>query len=202
MLKRILVLALLPILLMGCIPQEQEPIDQENPVATFTMEDGSIFKVELYPDTAPNTVRNFIELAQAGFYDGLIFHRVIPGYIIQGGCPQGSGTGGPGYSIKGEFAANAFENHLSHQKGVISMARVPNNPDSAGSQFFIAVGDAPHLDGDYAAFGQVISGLETAEKISLVEKDEDDRPLAPQRIKSVSINTFGRSYQPAEKIGR
>ena len=200
MIKKILVLALLPLLVMGC-PREPEPI-QEDPVATLTMEDGSIIVIELYPDIAPNTVSNFIELARAGFYDGLIFHRVIPGYIIQGGCPLGRGVGGPGYSIKGEFAANDFENELSHQAGVISMARAPNDFDSAGSQFFIAVGDATSLDGDYAAFGQVLSGLEVAEEISLVEKDEDDKPLVPQRIKTVTINTHGRNYQPAEKIGR
>jgi peptidyl-prolyl cis-trans isomerase B (cyclophilin B) len=166
------------------------------------MEDGSIIKIELYPDIAPNTVHNFIELAEAGFYDGLIFHRVIPGYIIQGGCPRGDGTGGPGYTIRGEFAANGIENELSHQVGVISMARVPDDYDSAGSQFFITVDDADSLDGDYAAFGRVVSGLEVAETISLVEKDEDDKPLEPQRIKTVRIDTFGRSYPPAEKIRR
>jgi peptidyl-prolyl cis-trans isomerase B (cyclophilin B) len=200
-LRKLLILVLLPLLLLGCGPQQPEP-GQEYPVATITMEDGSIIKIELYPDIAPNTVHNFIELAEAGFYDGLIFHRVIPGYIIQGGCPRGDGTGGPGYTIRGEFAANGFENELSHQVGVISMARVPDDYDSAGSQFFITVDDADSLDGDYAAFGRVVSGLEVAETISLVEKDEDDKPLEPQRIKTVRIDTFGRSYPPAEKIRR
>lgn len=199
--KKLLVLALVPLLFLGCGPRGPEP-GQEYPVATFTMEDGGIIEIELYPDIAPNTVRNFIELAEAGFYDGLTFHRVIPGYIIQGGCPLGDGTGGPGYAIKGEFAANGFDNELSHQAGVISMARLPQDYDSAGSQFFITVGDATSLDGDYAAFGRVISGLEVAEAISLVEKDENDKPLEPQRIKTVTINTFGRSYPPAEKIRR
>lgn len=199
--RKLLILVLLPLLLLGCGPQQPE-LGQEYPVATITMEDGSIIKIELYPDIAPNTVHNFIELAEAGFYDGLIFHRVIPGYIIQGGCPRGDGTGGPGYTIRGEFAANGFENELSHQVGVISMARVPDDYDSAGSQFFITVDDADSLDGDYAAFGRVVSGLEVAETISLVEKDEDDKPLEPQRIKTVRIDTFGRSYPPAEKIRR
>lgn len=200
MLRRLVIFVLLPLLFAaGCNPQEPAG---NVPEVTIEMEDGGVIKIELYPDTAPNTVRNFIALAQAGFYDGLIFHRVIPGYMIQGGCPQGTGYGSPGYTIKGEFAANGFENELSHDKGVISMAREADNYDSAGSQFFITVGDASWLDEQYAAFGRVVSGLEVAEAISQAENDDDDKPLEPQRIKKVTVNTFGRDYGPPETIGR
>ncbi|MDD2282854.1 MAG: peptidylprolyl isomerase [Eubacteriales bacterium] len=164
------------------------------------MEDGGIIEIELYPDIAPNTVRNFIALAKQGFYDGLTFHRVIPGFMIQGGCPLGTGGGDPGYFISGEFSDNGFENSLKHKTGVISMARLANNCDSAGSQFFITVGPSLWLDGQHAAFGKVIAGLEIAQEIAEVDKDEDDAPLQPQRIKKITVNTFGRKYDPPEKI--
>ena len=152
------------------------------------MENGDIMKGELYPEIAPETVRNFEELVEKGFYDGLIFHRVIPGFMIQGGCPQGTGTGGPGYTIKGEFSANGFENNLLHERGVLSMARAMH-PDSAGSQFFIMVADAPHLDGQYAAFGKIIEGMECADKIVGVSRDFRDKPKEPQVMKKVTIET-------------
>ncbi|HBI57124.1 MAG TPA: peptidylprolyl isomerase, partial [Firmicutes bacterium] len=166
------------------------------------MEDGGIIEIELYPDIAPNTVRNFIALAKQGFYDGLTFHRVIPGFMIQGGCPLGTGGGDPGYYISGEFSENGFENSLKHKTGVISMARLANNCDSAGSQFFITVGPSLWLDGQHAAFGKVISGLEIAQEIAEVAKDENGAPLQPQRIKKITVNTFGRKYDPPEKIRR
>lgn len=150
------------------------------------MENGDVMKGELYPETAPITVENFEKLAKEGFYDGLIFHRVIPGFMIQGGCPYGNGTGGPGYSIKGEFRANKVKNDLRHTRGVLSMARAMN-PDSAGSQFFIMVADAPHLDGQYAAFGKVTEGMEAADKIVSVKRDMRDCPRERQVIKSISI---------------
>lgn len=150
------------------------------------MENGDKMKGELYPEVAPVTVQNFIDLAQKGFYDGLIFHRVIPGFMIQGGCPEGRGTGGPGYSIKGEFAANGFQNDLKHTRGVLSMARAMN-PDSAGSQFFVMVADSPHLDGQYAAFGKITEGMETADKIVSVKRDMSDKPREPQVIKSIIV---------------
>ena len=153
--------------------------DVKNPIATITMENGAVMTAELYPDKAPNTVANFISLANKGFYDGLIFHRVIPGFMIQGGCPKGNGTGGPGYDIKGEFAGNGFaQNDLKHTTGVLSMARAMH-PDSAGSQFFIMVAPAPHLDGQYAAFGQVTDGVEEAIRISELPTDWNDKPKAP-----------------------
>jgi len=170
-----------------------------NPIATIEMENGYIMKIELYPEVAPNTVRNFISLANSGFYNGTIFHRVIPGFMIQGGDPKGTGTGGPGYAIKGEFAANGFKNDLKHTRGVISMARTMKK-DSAGSQFFIMVDDAPHLDGQYAAFGKVIEGIETADKIVSVKRDRMDRPLEDQRMKSVTVETFGIDYGEVEKV--
>lgn len=200
--KKLLALVMLPLLLIACSPQTPPEPGDQNPVVTLEMEDGNIIEIELYPDTAPNTVLNFIHLVETGFYDGLTFHRVIPGYIIQGGCPLGTGRGNPGYSIKGEFTANGFDNDLSHEKGVISMARVPDDFDSAGSQFFITVGNATSLDGNYAAFGRVVSGLEITEAISTVEKDEDDKPVLPQRIVKATVNTFGRNYSEPEKIGR
>ncbi|MFQ9615087.1 MAG: peptidylprolyl isomerase, partial [Clostridium butyricum] len=145
----------------------------KNPIVTITMENGGVIKAELYPEVAPNTVNNFVDLVNRGFYDGLIFHRVIPGFMIQGGCPEGTGTGGPGYSIKGEFTSNGFKNDLKHSKGVLSMARAMH-PDSAGSQFFIMVADAPHLDGQYASFGKVIEGMDEADKIVKSKRDVYD----------------------------
>ncbi len=169
------------------------------PIATIEMENGSKIKIELYPEIAPNTVRNFISLINQGFYNGLIFHRVIPGFMIQGGCPQGSGMGGPGYSIKGEFSTNGFNNMLRHDKGVLSMARSAR-PDSAGSQFFIMVEKSPHLDGQYAAFGRVIEGMEEADRIVGVKRDHNDRPREDQRIKTVTVDTFGETYGEVEKV--
>lgn len=199
MFRKILILALLPLLAFAaCAPEEEE--EYPNPLVTIEMEDGGIIEIELYPDIAPNTVRNFIALAKQGFYDGLTFHRVIPGFMIQGGCPLGTGGGDPGYFISGEFSDNGFENSLKHKTGVISMARLANNCDSAGSQFFITVGPSLWLDGQHAAFGKVIAGLEIAQEIAEVDKDEDDAPLQPQRIKKITVNTFGRKYDPPEKI--
>ena len=171
----------------------------KNPVVTIEMENGNTIKAELYPDIAPNTVRNFISLVSSGYYDGLIFHRVIPGFMIQGGCPQGSGMGGPGYSIKGEFSGNGFNNPLKHDKGVLSMARSAS-PNSAGSQFFIMVEKAPHLDGQYAAFGKVIEGIEEADRIVSVKRDYNDRPREEQRMKTVTVDTFGEVYGEVEKV--
>lgn len=168
-----------------------------NPVATIEMENGDIMKLELYPDIAPNTVRNFISLANKAFYDGLIFHRVIPGFMIQGGDPQGTGMGGPGYGIKGEFKANGFANNLKHEKGVISMAR-SMSPNSAGSQFFIMTADSPHLDGQYAAFGKITEGIEAAEKIVSVKRNRSDKPIEDQRIKKITIDTKGVEYSEPE----
>ncbi|HOM41922.1 MAG TPA: peptidylprolyl isomerase [Bacillota bacterium] len=172
---------------------------KNNPEAIIEMENGDVMKLELYPDIAPNTVRNFISLANKGFYDGVIFHRVIPGFMIQGGDPQGVGVGGPGYSIKGEFKANGFENNLKHTKGVISMAR-SMSPNSAGSQFFIMVADSPHLDGQYAAFGKVTEGIETAEKIVAVKRNRSDKPFEDQRMKKVTVDTKGIEYGEPEKL--
>jgi peptidyl-prolyl cis-trans isomerase B (cyclophilin B) len=169
------------------------------PVATIEMENGGVLKVELDPLSAPNTVRNFIALANRGYYDGLTFHRVIPGFMIQGGCPQGQGTGGPGYNIKGEFADNNHDNPIVHLRGVISMAR-SRHADSAGSQFFIMVDDAPHLDGQYAAFGRVTEGLETIDQIVSVKRDQNDKPLEEQRIKKITVETFGTTYDPPDKM--
>ena len=170
----------------------------QNPVVTFEMEDGSIIKAELYPEVAPNTVKNFISLAGKGYYDGLIFHRVIKGFMIQGGCPNGNGMGGPGYSIKGEFSQNGFQNDLKHTAGVLSMAR-SMMPNSAGSQFFIMHKDAPHLDGAYAAFGMVIDGMDVVNKIAETRTDYSDRPLKEQKIKSMTVDTFGEAYDEPEK---
>ena len=171
----------------------------QNPIVTIEMEDGGVMKAELYPDVAPNTVNNFISLVQKGFYDGLIFHRVIPGFMIQGGCPDGTGMGGPGYSIKGEFAGNGFANNLVHDRGVLSMARTMA-PDSAGSQFFVMVEKAPHLDGQYAAFGKVIEGMEVADAIVSAKRDWNDKPRQPQRMKKVTVDTFGVDYPEPEKV--
>ena len=171
---------------------------KNNPVVTMEMENGGVMKVELYPETAPNTVANFISLVEKGFYNGTIFHRVIPGFMIQGGDPEGTGMGGPGYRIKGEFTANRFQNDLKHTKGVISMAR-SGHPDSAGSQFFIMVDDAPHLDGQYASFGKVIEGIEVADQIVSVATNYSDRPLEEQRMRSVTVETFGETYPQPKK---
>ena len=169
-----------------------------NPVVTITMENGDVMKAELYPEIAPNTVNNFISLVKRGFYDGLIFHRVICGFMIQGGCPDGTGMGAPGYSIKGEFAQNGVKNDLRHTEGVLSMARAMH-PDSAGSQFFIMHKNAPHLDGAYAAFGKVIEGMDVVNKIAETDTDYSDRPLDEQKIKSMTVDTFGVDYPEPEK---
>ena len=170
-----------------------------NPIVTIEMEDGGVMKAELYPDVAPNTVNNFISLIQKGYYDGQIFHRVIPGFMIQGGCPDGTGMGGPGYSIKGEFTGNGFQNNLVHGRGVLSMARTMA-PDSAGSQFFVMVEKAPHLDGQYAAFGKGIEGMEVADAIVSAKRNWNDKPRQPQRMKKVTVDTFGVDYPEPEKV--
>lgn len=169
----------------------------KNPVVTIEMEDGSIIKAELYPEIAPNTVNNFISLINKGFYNGLIFHRVISGFMLQGGCPDGNGMGDPGYSIKGEFSQNGFKNELKHTEGVLSMARA-TDPDSAGSQFFIMHKVSPHLDGAYAAFGKVIEGMDVVNKIADVRTDYNDRPMKEQKMKSVTVDTFGETYAEPE----
>lgn len=169
-----------------------------NPIVTFEMENGDIIKAELYPEIAPNTVNNFISLIQKKFYDGLIFHRVIKGFMIQGGCPEGTGMGGPGYEIKGEFSSNGFPNNLKHTEGVLSMART-NIPDSAGSQFFIMHKDSPHLDGEYAAFGKVTEGMDVVNKIAEIATDYMDRPKEAQVMKKVIVETFDAEYKEPEK---
>jgi peptidyl-prolyl cis-trans isomerase B (cyclophilin B) len=196
-------LLLLPVfLLMACFTEKQEEeMEMQNPIVTITMDDGSVIRAELYPDKAPNTVANFVTLIQAGFYDGLIFHRTGPGFMIQGGCPEGRGSGNPGYSIKGEFADNGFaQNDLRHERGVFSMAR-GRAADSAGSQFFICVADYPSLDGGYAAFGRVIEGMETADSIASGPNTggQEMRALEPRTMTSVTVETFGIEYQ-AEKL--
>ena len=169
-----------------------------NSIVTFELNNGDIIKAELYPDIAPNTVANFVSLVNKGFYDGLIFHRVIKGFMIQGGCPEGTGMGGPGYSIKGEFARNGFVNELKHTEGVLSMARA-YHPDSAGSQFFIMHKDSPHLDGEYAAFGKVIEGMENVNKIAESATDYMDKPLEDVIMKKVTVDTQGVEYGEPEK---
>ena len=169
-----------------------------NPIVTITMENGDVMKAELYPEIAPNTVKNFVSLVSKGYYDGLIFHRVIKGFMIQGGCPEGTGMGGPGYSIKGEFSGNGFTNDLKHTKGVLSMAR-SMMPNSAGSQFFIMHETSPHLDGQYAAFGKVTEGLDVVDKIASVKTDYSDRPFEEQKIKSITVDTMGETYEEPEK---
>ena len=171
----------------------------KNPIVTITMENGGVIKAELYPEVAPNTVNNFVDLVNRGFYDGLIFHRVIPGFMIQGGCPEGTGMGGPGYSIKGEFTSNGVKNDLKHSRGVLSMARAMH-PDSAGSQFFIMVADAPHLDGQYASFGKVIEGMEVADSIVKSKRDVYDRPYEDQVIKTMTVDTQGETFKEPEII--
>lgn len=172
---------------------------EKNPIVTITMENGDVMKAELYPEIAPNTVNNFISLIQKKFYDGVIFHRVIEGFMIQGGDPDGSGMGGPSYSICGEFSQNGFENNLKHTKGVLSMAR-SQSPNSAGSQFFIMHEASPHLDGAYAAFGKVIEGLDIIDKIAGVPTDWNDHPMETQRMSSVTVDTFGTTYPEPETV--
>lgn len=174
-------------------------MSKQNPIATVTMQNGGKVQIELYPDVAPNTVNNFIALANCGFYNGLTFHRIIAGFMIQGGCPKGNGSGGPGYSVVGEFAQNGYANPLKHTRGVISMARA-QHPNSAGSQFFIMHADAPHLDGAYAAFGKVISGMDVVDKIASVATDYYDRPLERQVISGITVETFGQNYPAPQKI--
>lgn len=171
----------------------------QNPIVTIEMENGDIIKAELYPEIAPNTVNNFISLINHNFYDGLIFHRVIKGFMIQGGCPDGTGMGGPGYGIKGEFAQNGVINQLKHTEGVLSMARAMH-PDSAGSQFFIMHKNSPHLDGSYAAFGKVIEGMEVVNQIAETKTDYTDRPMEPQVMKKVTVETFGETYPEPETV--
>ncbi len=200
--KKLICLVLSLLTLMSCMafaePSAEPAAETQNPVATIEMADGGVIVVELYPEIAPNTVANFIELANAGFYDGLIFHRVISGFMIQGGDPEGTGMGGPDYSIKGEFAENGFENNLKHERGVISMAR-SMMPDSAGSQFFIMHADAPHLDGQYAAFGKVLEGMDVVDAIAAVETDANDKPVSDVVIARITVDTKGVEYV-AEKI--
>ncbi len=172
---------------------------EKNPVVTITMENGGVIRLELYPESAPISVNNFISLINKNFYDGLIFHRVIKGFMIQGGCPEGSGMGGPGYSIKGEFAQNGVPNSLKHTQGVLSMAR-SGHPDSAGSQFFIMHKNAPHLDGSYAAFGKVIEGMDIIDRIAETATDYSDKPLENQVMKTVTVDTFGVDYPEPEKL--
>jgi peptidyl-prolyl cis-trans isomerase B (cyclophilin B) len=171
----------------------------KNPIVTFEMENGKVFKAELYPEIAPNTVNNFLSLVNSGYYNGLTFHRVIYGFMIQGGCPEGTGMGGPGYSIAGEFSGNGFKNDLKHTEGVLSMARAMN-PNSAGSQFFVMHKTSPHLDGQYAGFGKVIEGMDVVNEIAEVDTNFNDKPLDPQVMKSVTAETFGETYPEPEKL--
>lgn len=213
--KRTIIHIILPLLLAACcglagcaqeVTEEPQTMEQQYPIATIEMADGSVIRIELYPDVAENTVKNFIYLANTGFYDGVIFHRVIEGFMIQGGDPDGTGTGGPGYRIKGEFSNNHYDNDLKHERGVISMAR-QGNPyfpasayNTAGSQFFIMHADSEHLDGDYAAFGRVIEGMDVVDAIAAVETDANDRPLVEQRMETVRVETFGVDYGEPERI--
>ncbi|MDO5708004.1 MAG: peptidylprolyl isomerase [Andreesenia angusta] len=171
----------------------------KNPIVKIELENGKTIEAELYPEIAPNTVKNFIYLINKGFYDGLIFHRVIPNFMIQGGCPDGNGTGGPGYSIRGEFTANGFKNDLLHERGVLSMARAMD-PNSAGSQFFIMTETSPHLDNQYAAFGRVLNGMEAVDEIVSEPRDYMDRPMADQKIKKMTVDTFDTEYEEPEKV--
>lgn len=177
----------------------QAAFEQDSPIVTITMEGGEQIQIELYPYIAPNTVDNFISLVEDEFYDGLLFHRVIPGFMIQGGDPDGNGTGGPGYAIKGEFSSNDYDNDLKHHRGVISMARSAD-PDSAGSQFFIMVEDSPHLDGDYAAFGQVTDGMDVIDDIVSQKADKNDKPLEDQRMEKVEVDTKGHKFSEPKKV--
>lgn len=175
--------------------------ENKNPVVTIEMASGDQIKIELRPDVAPNTVNNFVSLVEKGFYDGLNFHRVIPNFVIQGGCPEGTGTGGPSYSIKGEFSSNGYTNKLIHKRGVISMAR-SNHPDSAGSQFFLTVAPTPHLDNNYAGFGVVVSGLDVIDAIVNTPTDMRDRPIEEQRMERVTVDVYGIIYPEPEKLPR
>ena len=174
-------------------------MENKNPIVTMTMDDESQIILELYPEVAPESVKNFISLVEKGFYNGLTFHRIIPGFMIQGGCPEGTGTGGPGYRIKGEFTQNGVKNDLKHTRGVLSMAR-SMMPDSAGSQFFIMHADSPHLDGQYAAFGKVVEGMDTVDYIANVGTDFSDRPVVPVRMKTVTVDTKGEVYEAPHKL--
>jgi peptidyl-prolyl cis-trans isomerase B (cyclophilin B) len=198
-----LVIVVLVIMVAGCGKNEDNTTPTKksnNPIVTLEMASGSKMDIELYPDVAPNTVTNFVNLVSSGFYDGLIFHRIIPGFMIQGGDPDGTGKGGPGYAIKGEFANNGWANNLSHEKGVISMARESLNMDSAGSQFFIMTATSPNLNGDYAAFGKVVKGIEVLDTLGTVETGLNDRPVEDQVIKKMTVNTFGVKYGETKKI--
>lgn len=197
--KKTLLITLIIILIGGYFIMTEVNAGENNPIVTITMENGGEIEVELYPEVAPNTVNNFIDLVEQGYYDGLIFHRVIENFMIQGGDPDGTGRGGPGYSIKGEFAQNDFENDLEHTRGVISMAR-SQAYDSAGSQFFIMHKDFQRLDGAYAAFGEVISGMEVVDRIATVDTDQNDRPEDPQVMEKVEVETFGVDYPEPEKL--
>ena len=174
-------------------------METKNPIVTIEMENGKKIVAELYPRIAPNTVKNFVSLVEKGYYDGIIFHRVIENFMIQGGCPDGTGMGGPGYSIKGEFKSNGFTNNLKHEAGVLSMART-NMPNSAGSQFFIMHKNSPHLDGQYASFGRVIEGMDVVNEIATTKTDFNDRPKTPQVMKKVTVETFGVDYSDVEKM--
>lgn len=198
----VLIMALVLVSVLSACTKKTEFKPEEitqNPVATITMQDGGVIKAELYPQVAPNTVCNFISLANKGFYNGTNFHRIISGFMIQGGTPNGVGSGGPGYSVKGEFTDNGFQNDLKHTRGVLSMART-NAPDSAGSQFFIMHADADFLDGQYAAFGRVTEGMEVVDRVASVQTDGSDHPLEPQTVKSITVETFGFDYPEPEKI--
>ena len=211
--KKIIVLLLAALLLLSLACAKDTPttaaataetkedtnVDKSHPIATITMKDGGVIELELYPEVAPESVKNFISLANSGFYDGLIFHRVISGFMIQGGDPKGNGTGGPGYSIKGEFKANGVENDIAHVRGVLSMAR-SNAYDSGGSQFFIMHQDAPHLDGNYAAFGRVISGMDVVDRIAMTTTDSKNKPYKDQVMASVRVETWGVDYGEPEKL--
>lgn len=197
--KKTLLIILILILIGGYFIMTEANAEGKNPIVTITMETGGEIEVELYPEVAPNTVNNFIYLAEQGYYDGLIFHRVIENFMIQGGDPDGTGRGGPGYSIKGEFAQNDFENDLEHTRGVISMARAQPY-DSAGSQFFIMHEDFQRLDGAYAAFGEVISGMAVVDEIATVNTDQNDRPEEPQVMETVKVETFDVDYPEPEKL--
>lgn len=199
--KKLICLALCLLLVgaLGCSKNDSEEETVKNPIATITMVNGGVIKLELYPDVAPESVKNFISLANSGFYDGLIFHRVISGFMIQGGDPLGMGYGGPGYCIKGEFSINGVENNLSHERGVISMARSMDY-DSAGSQFFICHADSTFLDGQYAAFGKVIEGIEVVDEIAAVKTNSSDKPLTDQVMESVRVDTFGVEYGEPTKL--
>lgn len=174
-------------------------MENKNPIVTMKMASGNLIKIELYPEIAPITVNNFVDLVSKGYYNGLKFHRVIPGFMIQGGCPDGTGMGNPGYSIKGEFTSNRFKNDLKHTTGVISMAR-SGNPNSAGSQFFLMVANSPHLDGQYAAFGKIIEGQEEANRIVAVDRNPSDMPYVPEIMEEVTVETFGVEYPAPEKM--